>query len=79
MHLYTTIGFFMIIQGRSSNTLTVQSNCRADLDKLRQQFMPGLSPTTTYEHADYPYHASISPEEFGAGLARMGKAVGSLV
>jgi CheY-like chemotaxis protein len=75
MQLYTTIGFFNVIRTGSSDALTVQSDRRANLDNLRQQFIPGLSPATTYEHADYPYHALISPEEFGAGLARMGKAI----
>jgi CheY-like chemotaxis protein len=75
MQLYTRIGFFSVVRKRASATLTVETDQRSNLDELRQKFMAGLSPTITKENASYPHRATIQPDQFGAGLEKMGKAI----
>jgi hypothetical protein len=76
MWLFTAIGFFSVVQkDATDNFLTVRARVASDLDSLRRQYMPSLSTTTTKGGTDYPYRATITHAEFGAGLAKLGEAI----
>ena len=75
MWIFTTIGFFSIVQKPRTSLLTVRARVASDLDNLRKQFMPTLSVTTTKGGTDYPYRATISHADFAAGLAKLGSEI----
>ena len=75
MWIFTTIGFFSIVQKPRTDFLTVRARVATDLDNLRKEFMPQLSPTIKGGGTDYPFRASLSHQDFGAGLAKMGEAI----
>jgi hypothetical protein len=75
MWIFTTIGFFSIVQKPRTDFLTVRARVASDLDNLRTEFMPLLSPTVSGSGTDYPFRATISHKGFGAGLAKMGEAI----
>ena len=75
MWLFTNIGFFSAVQKPGDKHLTVRARAAADLDRLREQFMPELSPTKAKGGHDYPFRATISHEAFSNGLAKLGAAI----
>ena len=75
MWLFTTFGFFSIVQKQNNSFLTVRARASADLDRLRQDFMPELSETLVGGGTDYPYRATINHEDFSRGLAKLGEAL----
>ena len=75
MWIFTTIGFFSIVQKPRTGVLTVRARVASDLDNLREKFMPQLSPTIEGGGTDYPFRATISHKDFGAGLSKMGEAI----
>jgi hypothetical protein len=75
MWIFTTIGFFSIVQKPRTDFLTVRARVASDLDNLRKEFMPKLSPTIEGAGSDYPFRATISHKDFGAGLAKMGEGI----
>lgn len=75
MWLFTRIGFFSIVQKDGQSYLTVRSRVGADLDRLRELYMPELSETMNRTGSDYLFRATISHEDFSAGLQRMGQDI----
>ena len=55
MWLFTSIGFFSVVRKSGEQRLTVRARSSADLDRLREQFMPELSATSTKGGHDYPF------------------------
>jgi hypothetical protein len=72
MWLITTIGFFSVVQKPGETDLTVRARVAADLDRLRERYMPALSPTTESSWSDYRFRARISHADYAAGLAKLG-------
>lgn len=72
MWLQTTIGFFSIVQKDGEPDLTVRARARADLDRLRERYLPELGEIRRGEGTDYPYRA-------GASHAAVAHAVGRMV
>jgi hypothetical protein len=75
MWLLTNIGFFSIVQKPRTGVLTIRARVALDLDNLRENYLPELSPTLLKGGTDYPCRATIGHAEFAAGLAKMGKAI----
>ena len=75
MWLFTNIGFYSVVQKPEDELLTIRSRSVADLDKLRAEYMPELSPTIEGETSDYPFRARISHEKFGEGLAKIAESI----
>jgi hypothetical protein len=75
MWIFTTIGFFSVVQKPRTDFLTVRARVASDLDNLRSKFMSQLSPTIKGGGTDYPFRATISHKDFGAGLAKIGEAI----
>ena len=59
MWLFTSIGYFNVSKKNGEQPLTVRARCSADVDCLRQQFMPELASTSTKGGHDYPFRATL--------------------
>ena len=75
MWLFTTIGFFSVVQKPGDSFLTVRARVASDLDRLREKYMPELSKTIMNKGTDYPYRATISHEDFAKGMEKIVKAI----
>jgi len=75
MWLFTTIGFFSIVQKRGDLFLTVRARVASDLNRLREKFIPELSGTIKGQGTDYPYRATISHEDFAKGMEKIVKSI----
>ncbi len=75
MWLFTTIGFFSVVQKPDEGYLTVRARVAADLERLRGTYMPELSATVAGAGTDYPYRATISHEAYAHGLAKMAQDI----
>jgi len=75
MWLFTTIGFFSIVQKPRNSFLTIRARVKSDLDRLRKGYMPELSDTIAGGSTDYPYRATISHEDFAKGMEKIVKAI----
>ena len=71
MWLFTTIGFFSVVQKDNQTDLTVRTRVAGDLERLREKYMPELSATLRNAGTDYPYRATISHADFAAGMERI--------
>jgi 8-oxo-dGTP pyrophosphatase MutT (NUDIX family) len=71
MWLFTTVGFFSVVQKANQQGLTVRARVKEDIDRLRAKYMPALTATVTGGGADYPFRATISHDDFALGLAQI--------
>ena len=71
MWLVTTIGFFSVVQKPGAVQLTVRARVAADLDRLRERYLPTLSTTVANVGTDYPFRARVSRTAFSEAMARM--------
>jgi 8-oxo-dGTP pyrophosphatase MutT (NUDIX family) len=71
MWTMTPIGFFSVVRKPGDLDLTVRARVSADLDALRDRYLPRLSPTVAHAGTDYPYRARCAPEAWAMALARM--------
>ena len=71
MWLVTTFGYFSVVQKSATKGLTVRARVRSDLDRLRERYLPGLSPTKATPSNDYAYRATTSHAELGAAMAKI--------
>ena len=78
MWLQTSFGFFSIVQKRGdagSGTLTVRARSAADLDRLRERFLPELEPTVAGAGTDYAYRARAPRAAVARAAASMLEAI----
>ena len=75
MWIFTTFGFFSIVQKSGNSFLTVRARVASDLDRLREKYMPDLSKTIKGQGSDYPFRATISHEDFAKGMEKIVKAI----
>jgi hypothetical protein len=75
MWIFTPFGFYSVVQKAPGEPLTVRARVAADLDALREQYMPSLALTIAHAGTDYPYRATISHEDFAAGLAAIARDI----
>jgi len=73
--LFTDFGFFSVVQKPSEADLTVRARVRADLDELRDRYLPELGETRTGEGTDYPFRASVTHQALGHALERIARDV----
>jgi len=71
MWLFTTVGFFSVVQKANQDGLTVRARVKEDIDRLRVKYMPKLTATVSGGGTDYPFRASISHDDFALGLAQI--------
>ena len=78
MWIFTPDGFFSVVEkagDRDTGILTIRSRVAADLDALRERFMPELGPTIKGAGTDYRYRAKISKGAFSDGMKRVSESV----
>lgn len=78
MWVMTPIGFFSIVEKPDDvggGTLTIRARVRADLELLRERFMPTLSAISADAGTDYRYRAKASREAVAESLARLAKGI----
>lgn len=74
MWLITPVGFFSVVRKPADvdrKTLTVRARVRADLDKLRAQYLPELGPTQQSSINDYRFRATAPQVAVAAAMARL--------
>ena len=73
MWLLIPEGFYSIVQKPGETELCVRARDRADLDRLRETYMPGLGPTDDTPGGDYRYRAWIPRDALAEGLAAVAR------
>ena len=74
MWLITNFGFFSVVQkpdDEGSHTLTVRSRVKADLEALRDRYLPELGSITANAGTDYKYRAKVSRNALAAAHVRI--------
>lgn len=69
--IFAKTGFYSVVEARDGQ-LKVRARAAADLDRLREAYLPELSPTEHTPHRDYAFRAYASKDEFAAAMARIG-------
>jgi hypothetical protein len=75
MWLFTTFGYFSVVQKPGMRDLTVRARVRADLVRLRRGYLPELGRTVTGAGTDYPFRAVVSREAFARALAQVAREI----
>lgn len=65
----TSFGCFSIVQKHGTGQLTVRARVRSDLDRLRDRYLPTLTPTLEKPGSDYRHRATASHADLGAAMA----------
>ena len=74
MWLITNFGFFSVVQkpdDEGAHTLTVRARVKADLEALRDRYLPELGPITANAGTDYKYRAKVSRNALAAAHVRI--------
>jgi len=71
MWIFTTFGFFSVVQKPGSSVLTVRARDRTDLDSLRARYLPSLSETVVGGGTDYPYRATVAHEDLAPAMSKI--------
>lgn len=71
MWLFTTIGFFSAVQKPGTDFLTIRARVKADLDNLRERYLPELSSCIDHAGTDYPWRATATHPQFAAALVKI--------
>jgi 8-oxo-dGTP pyrophosphatase MutT (NUDIX family) len=71
MWIFTTFGFFSVVQKGGDSVLTIRARAAEDLDRLREKYLPELSPTKTGGGTDYPYRATVDHSAFAGALVKI--------
>lgn len=78
MWLITPIGFYSIVEkpeDSAADTLTVRARVRADLERLREHYLPSLTQVEEWGASDYRFRARASRAEIAEAAAGMIKAL----
>lgn len=68
MWLFTTFGFFSIVQKPGETGLQVRARDAADLDRLRERYLPTLSATIPTPAGDYRFRALVSHADLAGAM-----------
>ena len=71
MWLFTTIGFFSVVQKSGTDFLTIRARSKTDLDNLRSKYLPELSATVSGSGTDYPFRGKVSHSVFADAMVKM--------
>ena len=71
MWIFTTFGFFSVVQKPGTDYLTVRARTRDDLDALRARYLPTLSKTITGGGTDYPFRAIVAHDELADAMVEI--------
>lgn len=76
MWLFLPCGFYSVVEKSRGDTLTVRARARADLERLREQWLPELTATQAGGGTDYPYRATATRAQIAAALGRFVESLG---
>ena len=71
MWLATSFGFFSIVRKPREAHLTIRARVRGDLVALRERHLPSLGDIVEGGGTDYPYRATVAPEDLAPALGRV--------
>jgi hypothetical protein len=71
MWLLIPEGFYSIVQKKGERELCVRARVGADLDRLRETYLPALSETVETPGSDYRYRAWISRDGLAEGMEQI--------
>jgi hypothetical protein len=74
MWLFTTCGFFSVVEkpeDHGTEMVTIRARVRADLEMLRDRYLPDLGPIRDTPENDYACRARVRRDSLGAALARL--------
>lgn len=63
------------MQNPGTDFLAIRARAAADLDALREHYLPDLSETASKGGADYPYRATCSHADFAAAQVKIALAI----
>jgi 8-oxo-dGTP pyrophosphatase MutT (NUDIX family) len=75
MWLFTTFGFYSVVQKPGDSDLTIRARARADLARLKERYLPELGAIRSEEGTDYPYRASVDHEPFARAAAAIARDI----
>ena len=75
MWLFTTFGFYSVVQRPGDSDLTIRARARADLVRLKERYLPKMGKIRSGEGTDYPYRASTSHEAFAHAAAAIARDI----
>ena len=75
MWLMTTTGFYSVVRKPGDADLTVRARVCADLDALREHWLPELGPTQQHAGTDYPCRARVSAQAFSEAVRKLALAI----
>jgi 8-oxo-dGTP pyrophosphatase MutT (NUDIX family) len=71
MWLFTSFGFFSIVQKAGDEHLTVRSRTQGDLLRLRRHYLPALTPPSRQGGSDYPWRSTCTHAALAEALPRI--------
>lgn len=74
MWLLTPFGFFSVVrkpQDEAEGLLTIRARVRADLEALRETWLPGMGEIVAGAGTDYRYRARVPRAELGLAMANL--------
>lgn len=74
MWILSPLGFFSIVEkpnDRTSGTLTIRARVRADLERLKEQKLPGMGPIMEHAGTDYRYRAQAPRGDIAMALGNL--------
>jgi hypothetical protein len=71
MWIFTTFGFFSVVQKPGTEYLTVRARTRDDLEALRARYVPTLSKTIAGGGTDYPFRATVAHDELADAMVEI--------
>ena len=75
MWIISTVGFFSVVQKQGQAGLTIRSRVLADLERLREQYLPTLGKIIDFGGTDYPFRAVASRAAVAAAVGKIAKDV----
>src|SRR4051794_20973988 len=73
MWILTPDGFYSIVQKRGEGDLCIRARVGADLDRLREKYLPTLTETTETLAGDYRYRAWATHKAVAEALAAIAR------
>lgn len=71
MWIFTAFGFYSVVEKGRGDLLCVRARAREDLDRLRDHYLPALSPTESDAGTDYEHRAWVARADLAGALARI--------
>ena len=71
MWIFSTVGFYSVVQKKGESDLTIRARIRGDLDALRSKYLPSLGSITEWSGSDYRFRAKASHLDFAEAMKKM--------